>query len=321
MDPIKSQFSMQPNAEFLQDGSAELGPGISPFSGTNSFVGPINTLPFGQEPLTHGTHDNSSSLQLSTNFGRYDFTGGFSQEPFSRRQHSLFNNALTPTILPSNIGSFAYTNDHVFQYPVETGRVNHQLTGNGTGGTTNNIGSFNFTDSYAIQYPAGVGRANYQLAENGIEDFTNSIASLNSTANYQLAGDDTRGTTNNVPQPTLIGPSIHPISQDVTVLTPKTRTRKEKEKGKESNNSTSGPSPYPRTRCSKCPSTFSRKADLLRHMRDKHSGRVYDCWALGCQRNGEKAFGRRDKLLDHQRKVHGMKDKATPISSGVESEE
>jgi hypothetical protein len=58
----------------------------------------------------------------------------------------------------------------------------------------------------------------------------------------------------------------------------------------------------PRTGCT---TTFARPGDLRRHTR-KHLKHEYHCPVDNCDRKGDKAFYRRDKLLDHQRKVHGM---------------
>lgn len=57
--------------------------------------------------------------------------------------------------------------------------------------------------------------------------------------------------------------------------------------------------------CPLCSTTCVRDGDLSRHMK-KHLPPQYDCLVNGCERHGHKAFYRKDKLLDHQRKKHGM---------------
>lgn len=56
-----------------------------------------------------------------------------------------------------------------------------------------------------------------------------------------------------------------------------------------------------------CSKTFRRYGDLTRHFK-KHFTclRAFHCSHLGCDRNGEKGFYRKDKLLDHQKKKHGL---------------
>ncbi|KAL9118152.1 MAG: hypothetical protein Q9187_005307 [Circinaria calcarea] len=56
-----------------------------------------------------------------------------------------------------------------------------------------------------------------------------------------------------------------------------------------------------------CVRSSSRSSDLQRHMR-KHdtSTKLFNCNVKGCKYNGAKGFYRRDKLVSHQRKRHGM---------------
>lgn len=60
-----------------------------------------------------------------------------------------------------------------------------------------------------------------------------------------------------------------------------------------------------RYQCPQCNTTCARDGDLSRHMK-KHLPPQYDCLVNGCDRHGHKAFNRKDKLLDHQRKKHRM---------------
>jgi hypothetical protein len=50
--------------------------------------------------------------------------------------------------------------------------------------------------------------------------------------------------------------------------------------------------------------TFKRKADLERHNLTHTGERRFECKFEGCNRVGKKAFARRDKLVEHQRKIH-----------------
>ncbi|KAL9116570.1 MAG: hypothetical protein Q9187_006904 [Circinaria calcarea] len=54
-----------------------------------------------------------------------------------------------------------------------------------------------------------------------------------------------------------------------------------------------------------CTTTFTRIRDRDRHM-GKHSSRQHDCPINDCNRKGDKAFYRLDKLHDHQRQKHKM---------------
>lgn len=60
-----------------------------------------------------------------------------------------------------------------------------------------------------------------------------------------------------------------------------------------------------RYQCPQCSTICVRDGDLNRHMK-KHLPPQYHCLVNGCDRHGHKAFYRKDKLLDHQRKKHGM---------------
>lgn len=55
--------------------------------------------------------------------------------------------------------------------------------------------------------------------------------------------------------------------------------------------------------CFACSERFTRKADLSRHQRSKHSeSKVLMCTQPGCKRS--KGFARGDHLTQHMRKVH-----------------
>jgi len=54
-----------------------------------------------------------------------------------------------------------------------------------------------------------------------------------------------------------------------------------------------------------CGANFARAGDLRRHHRT-HGAAAYPCTVNGCARRGQNAFHRRDKLLDHMRKKHGV---------------
>lgn len=60
-----------------------------------------------------------------------------------------------------------------------------------------------------------------------------------------------------------------------------------------------------------CRSTFSRWAEFKRHYNGVHAveKEVHWCPSLGCDRgqvHGNNPFPRRDKMMDHARKVHGL---------------
>ena len=60
-----------------------------------------------------------------------------------------------------------------------------------------------------------------------------------------------------------------------------------------------------RHECDKCNASFKRLGDLKRHYK-KHFPvtRIFHCKVLGCDKNGENGFYRRDKLMDHMRSAH-----------------
>ena len=51
--------------------------------------------------------------------------------------------------------------------------------------------------------------------------------------------------------------------------------------------------------------TFARRGDLCRHAK-KHLPPEHPCPVANCDRKGDEAFYRRDKLYDHLRKKHKM---------------
>ncbi|KAH8744110.1 hypothetical protein F5882DRAFT_387725 [Hyaloscypha sp. PMI_1271] len=60
--------------------------------------------------------------------------------------------------------------------------------------------------------------------------------------------------------------------------------------------------------CSHCTKTFVRKTDAWRHEKTHfpEQSRIFPCNVQGCRRNGERAFTRSDKLMEHRRTVHGL---------------
>lgn len=59
--------------------------------------------------------------------------------------------------------------------------------------------------------------------------------------------------------------------------------------------------------CSYCHLKFTRSSDLKRH-KGRHFPEQwgFHCKQSGCERKGQKGFYRRDKLIAHERQVHGM---------------
>ncbi|KAN0073156.1 hypothetical protein V8E54_008376 [Elaphomyces granulatus] len=53
-----------------------------------------------------------------------------------------------------------------------------------------------------------------------------------------------------------------------------------------------------------CNKAFTRKTGLKRHHVTHTGERPFACEINNCHRTGKKAFARRDKLREHQRKVH-----------------
>ena len=58
-----------------------------------------------------------------------------------------------------------------------------------------------------------------------------------------------------------------------------------------------------------CQSSFERKGDLTRHLKNHRDGpRDFSCWADRCNRNGNNGFTRLDKLKEHVTSRHLLTD-------------
>lgn len=66
---------------------------------------------------------------------------------------------------------------------------------------------------------------------------------------------------------------------------------------------------HPRAKCPypECRSSFSRAADLSRHLRSVHSQRLINCPWPRCERKGDSGFTREDHLREHRRDYHREK--------------
>ena len=53
-----------------------------------------------------------------------------------------------------------------------------------------------------------------------------------------------------------------------------------------------------------CTSTFSRKADVARHIKSTHDVKMLDCPKNRCNRVGDNGFARQDHLVEHLRGFH-----------------
>jgi hypothetical protein len=51
-------------------------------------------------------------------------------------------------------------------------------------------------------------------------------------------------------------------------------------------------------------SSFSRRADMLRHEQSVHGSQLHDCPFRRCERKGERGFPRLDHLIEHRRGFH-----------------
>lgn len=61
--------------------------------------------------------------------------------------------------------------------------------------------------------------------------------------------------------------------------------------------------------CSHCTKTFARQTDVRRHEKNHfpEQNRIFPCNVQDCPRNGERAFIRSDKWMQHRRTVHGLR--------------
>jgi hypothetical protein len=69
------------------------------------------------------------------------------------------------------------------------------------------------------------------------------------------------------------------------------------------------PAPRQRVPCTICPTTFARASDLHRHMSSMHNMGpqvLHLCSVPGCPKSVAPGYSRRDKVVEHLRKVHGL---------------
>lgn len=65
-----------------------------------------------------------------------------------------------------------------------------------------------------------------------------------------------------------------------------------------------------------CIATFSRKADVTRHLTSTHKVKLVDCDVNNCSRKGDNGFARKDHLLEHKRGYHSMDLPKRSIKNG-----
>ncbi|PQE28747.1 C2H2 finger domain protein [Rutstroemia sp. NJR-2017a WRK4] len=72
---------------------------------------------------------------------------------------------------------------------------------------------------------------------------------------------------------------------------------------------TTAPPPRQRIVCTKCPKTFTRESDLNRHLTSVHKfgpQALHLCDIPGCPKSVAPGYSRRDKVVEHLKKVHGI---------------
>jgi hypothetical protein len=113
---------------------------------------------------------------------------------------------------------------------------------------------------------------------------------FNDSTDFSTTASELNGSTNNNTKETVIDFAKVPIPfSSITTATSGTSTQTN------------------RFACdhSGCTATFARAGDLARHSK-KHGIPEYPCLVNNCDRKGNKAFYRPDKLRDHQRMKHKM---------------
>ncbi|TVY71378.1 Krueppel-like factor, partial [Lachnellula suecica] len=75
--------------------------------------------------------------------------------------------------------------------------------------------------------------------------------------------------------------------------------------------------PYKCTKASCSANEFGSMGDLRRHQRTIHGVRAFICTVPSCKRRG-KAFGRKDNLSEHLKRVHGMGQQPNLASSDLQ---
>src|SRR4051812_6607834 len=72
---------------------------------------------------------------------------------------------------------------------------------------------------------------------------------------------------------------------------------------------TTAPPPHQPVACTMCRSTFTRESDFHRHMTSVHKigpQVLHLCNIPGCPKSVAPGYSRRDKVVEHLKKVHGI---------------
>jgi hypothetical protein len=242
------------------------------------------------------THPSSNAFSHQTFPGQNDatVTGGYNSVPIYawNNQPFQYHNALTANGRQINDAFSSPSLNFAYQ---QASQSSNPMTANGDHFNPTIVSPLNFDDSAFLsscvfaEYDGQFGAALQLPIFSGNNDFGGSDGFDNSTPNSTTASE-LNSSANTDTQTIATNFAQLPV-RTINIATAATRT----------NVNTN------RIACDQpgCTTTFARARDLSRH-RKQHGTPEHPCLVNNCDRKGDKAFYRLDKLRVHQQKKHRM---------------